>query len=169
MWPMTTFTPGNATASSSIDQGRVKIGWPEWIRTGSPPRSSEQIHERVYGRVVRVVAVDQRMKLETQELRVIEEALDLLDVPGDSRVSPHEPVRLGNRLDDRADVLVVRVKDAAALVAVLLDDRCEAVAVERDVEHRPEVADVHVSVEDHAAPVTGCRDRSAVLGSTADR
>ena len=100
---------------------------------------------------------------------MLEEALDLFHVPREPRISPHEPVRLGNRLDDRADVLVVGVEDAAALVAVLGDDRCEAVAVERDVEHRPEVADVHVSVEDHAVPVTGCRDRSAVLGSTADR
>jgi hypothetical protein len=116
----------------------------------------EQLHEGVDSRVVRVVAVDQRMELQTQELRVLEEALHLVDVSREARVPPHEPVRLGDRLDHRADVVVVGVEHAAALVAVLGDDRCQPVAVERHVEHRTEVADVHVSVEDHAAPVTSC-------------
>ncbi len=44
------------------------------------------------------------------------------------------------------------MEDAAALVLVLLDHPCQPVPVERDVEQRPEVADVHVGVEDHAAP-----------------
>ena len=115
-------------------------------------------------RVVRVVPVDQRVELQTEELRVLEKALGLVDVAGHARVPPHEPVCLRDRLDDRADVLVVGMEDATTLVAVLLDQRREPVAVERDVEHRAEVADVRVSVEDRPSrrpPFTRCPDRSA--------
>ena len=111
----------------------------------------QQLHQRVHRGIVRQVAVDQRMELEAQELRVLEEAFHLLDMSRHARVPPDERVRLGYRLHDRLHVLVVWIEHEAAVVAVLLDDRRESVAVERDPEQRPEVAHVHVGVEDHVS------------------
>src|SRR5438034_5451724 len=111
----------------------------------------EQLHQWVDRRVVGVVPVDERMQLHAQKLRVLEKALRLLQVPGQPGVRPNERVGLRDGLDHSPHVLVVRVKDATAFVLVLLDDGGEPIPVERDVEHRPEVPDVHVRVEDHAS------------------
>ena len=118
---MITGTLGNETASSSIDHGQREDRVAGMDEHGQAAAVDEQLHQRVNGRVVRQVAVDQRVELETEELRMVEEAFDLLDVARHARVAPDEPVRLGDRLDHRANELVVRVEDAAALVLVLLD------------------------------------------------
>ena len=79
----------------------------------------EQLHQRMHRRVVRVVAVDQRMELQAEELRMVEEPLRLLAVAGQARVRPNERVSLRNRLDDRPHILVVGMEDTARLVVVL--------------------------------------------------
>ena len=56
----------------------------------------DQLDQRVDGRVVRVVAVDQRMELQPEELRVVEEPGHLLEVPRHPRVPPRRaPYRPG--------------------------------------------------------------------------
>src|SRR3990172_4301548 len=112
------------------------------------PALDEELVERVYGGVVRVVAVEEGVELRPEELRVLEEARGLLEEARQPRVRPDERVGALDGLDDAAHVVVVRVKDEALAVLVLAHEPHEPVPVERDVEER-EVAHVHVRVEDH--------------------
>ena len=80
---------------------------------------------------------------------MVEELGDLLEVPGHARVPPGERVQAGDRIDHLAHVPVVRIEHDAVRDLVLAHQPVDAVAVERDAEHRLERADMHVRVEDH--------------------
>jgi hypothetical protein len=107
----------------------------------------EQLVERVHHRVVRMVAVEERMELHAEETRVIEKRCRLLDEPSDARVRPDEPVGAGNGLDDLPHIGVVRMEDQPAVDALRLHEVDQAVPVEPHVEER-ELSHVHVRVED---------------------
>ena len=55
------------------------------------PRSRSSSISGCTDRVVRVVTVDQRVKLHPQELRVLEELARLVGAPRDARIRPDEP------------------------------------------------------------------------------
>src|SRR5712691_1840898 len=123
------------------------------------------------GRVVRVVAVEERMQLHPEELRVLEKFLCLGKVAGQPWVRPYKAVHAWDRLHHLAYVCVVRVEDDPRADVMLLHQRHQPVAVERDAEHRLERADVHVRVEDHASSTAAlaCEISASAASSPAPR
>ena len=85
------------------------------------PALDQQRGERMDARVVGVIAVEQRVQLHPEELRVLEELGRLLRVAGLARVRPVQRPRVRHPLDDPAGERVVRVKDDPGLVVELLE------------------------------------------------
>jgi len=106
------------------------------------------------------------VELDAEKAGVVEVVASLLQVAGQARVRPHEPVDAAALLDHPAHLVVVGVEDDAALDPLLAHQPLQPLAVERDVEEG-KVAHVHVGVKDHRnLPVA--RPSPPVLGSAAD-
>ena len=131
-------------------QGSVKIGCPQWISAGKPALL-QQLDDRVDGRVVGVVPVEQGMQLDAAEARpgLVEQPAGLGHGVRRLAGSPTRARRGRGLAHDRARTSSLSGwKMSPVSIACGPHERDEPVAVDRDVEHR-ELADVHVAVDDH--------------------
>src|SRR5262245_48867303 len=107
--------------------------------------------------IVRVEAIEQRVHLHAEELRMGEEFRRHLEIAGHARIRPDEAVEARHGLDDLRDISVVGMEDNTVVDLVLPHELVDPVAVDRNPEHRLERADVHVGVEDQVL-ATGAPD-----------
>src|SRR5438477_5615452 len=116
---------------------------------------------------VRVEAVEQRVHLHAEELRVCQEFRRHVEIVWETRIRPDEAVQTRHRLDDLGDIGVVGMEDNAVFDPVLPHELADPVAVDGNSEHRLERADVHVRVEDQVLATAALALESSL--STASR
>src|SRR5580698_11061338 len=132
------------------------LPWPMWPRitlaSGKLTMSSSMLHEkldqRVNQRVVGVVPVQQRVHLDPEEFRMIEEGGSLLDEARLLGVRPVEAVGRLDPLDDLPDHGVVGMEDHAGVDLMLAEDSGQSLGIEAHIEQR-ELADMHVRINSH--------------------